>query len=150
MIVFPVTEKASEEEEYTVVVDATGRALDTSEVIPALNDADKVERERDYWRSAAIYLADCHAATAYEYERPSASQSSKRRMISILQTCVSAMENKFAKANHGRSEPDVMDRCENTIERLKKYLKKPITRTPDFGDRMRVKGFQENPGKRRR
>jgi hypothetical protein len=75
--------------------------------------------EAHYWRNVAIYLADCHAATAYDYEAKSASKSRRSRMISILNTCVAALNKHPTKCgDHPRSEQDVMDRCNKTITRL--------------------------------
>ena len=75
--------------------------------------------ELHYWRQVAIYLADCHAATAFEYEVKSASKSRRKRMISILETCVAAMNKHPNKCGDmPRSEKDVTDRCMKTITRL--------------------------------
>lgn len=50
-----------------------------------------LKMEIDYWRSVAVYLADCHAATAYEYEPKSTSKARRNRMISIMTTCIDAL-----------------------------------------------------------
>lgn len=85
-----------------------------------LETADSVAEAR-YWKNVAIYLADCHAATAYDYERKSASKSSRNRMIGIMETCIAAMNKHPNKCgNHPRSEKDVTERCMNEIGRLHK------------------------------
>jgi hypothetical protein len=51
-----------------------------------------VTAERDYWRRVAAYLASCHAATALHLlELKSISKYEKRRMISLMQSCVSML-----------------------------------------------------------
>ena len=77
------------------------------------------EAEARYWRNVAIYLADCHAATASDYEAKSASKSRRGRMIAILETCMKAMNKHPNKCGDmPRSEKDVTDRCMKTITRL--------------------------------
>jgi len=50
-IVYPVREEADEEEEYCFIVDATGRALDTSEIVYALQDMVDLRRKLALARS---------------------------------------------------------------------------------------------------
>ena len=83
-----------------------------------LDTAESVAEAR-YWRNVAIYLADCHAATAYDYSAKSASKSRRNRMISIMETCIKAMNKHPSKCGeHPRSEKDVTDRCMKTISVL--------------------------------
>lgn len=44
----------------------------------------EMEKERDYWKAVAVYLADCHAATAeHEGRLKSTPQRWKKRFASI-------------------------------------------------------------------
>lgn len=82
------------------------------------------KREVEYWRNAAIYLADCHAATAYEYERKSVSKSKRNRMISIMTTCIAVMGKQPSKAgDHPRDPQDIIDRCDSVRSRLMEAAK---------------------------
>lgn len=83
--------------------------------------SDLHEAEARYWRNVAIYLADCHAATALDYEKKSASKSNRSRMIGLLDVCVKALNKHPNKCGDmPRSEKDVTDRCLSTITRLTK------------------------------
>lgn len=81
-------------------------------------EADYVAEAR-YWRDVATYLADCHAATAYDYEAKPISKSRRDRIIAILTTCVAALNKHPSNCgNMPRSEQEVADRCMKTITRL--------------------------------
>lgn len=85
----------------------------------SLKNASDLEGEVRYWRNVAIYLADCHAATAYDYEPKSVSKSKRDRIIGLLETCMKAMNKHPNKCgDHPRSEKDVSDRCLSVMTRL--------------------------------
>ena len=56
-------------------------------------DRDDLERERDYWRNVATYLASCHAATAeYDGQLSGISRARKERFAGICHKAASMMQ----------------------------------------------------------
>ena len=75
-----------------------------------------LEREVSYWKRVAIYLADCHAATAEGVmDRKASSMSERRRQASICQTAADALDGKFDRRD--RPVLNVRTRCLKAINR---------------------------------
>ena len=81
-------------------------------------------RELDYWRGLAIYLADCHAATAEREGTLSSCSASRRdRFVNLLASCRDGLNGNGTTRTY-RSIPEVVDRCFRAEVALKK-LEKP-------------------------
>lgn len=75
-------------------------------------------RETTYWKYAASYLADCHAATAYGVcSRKSGSKSEKRRLLSICGTAADLLKEvpTDKPSRMQRSSEDVAKRCRDAV-----------------------------------
>jgi hypothetical protein len=91
----------------------------------------ELQRELDNWKRVALYLADCHAATAECIaDRKSASRSDKKRFASICIDAMNLLKNpairmtSFSRHSSFRSlsiddeSKCVIDRCRNGAERI--------------------------------
>jgi len=59
----------------------------------------KLEKERDYWKRVAAYLASCHAATlSDEGSRKRTSQFSRERFVRIARIAADMMDGKDWRA----------------------------------------------------
>jgi hypothetical protein len=95
----------------------TGPGWDlVKEAADMLND---LRKENEYWHSVAIYLADCHAATAeYDGGLKGVSKSRKKRLASICHTAAQAISGHYY-AKYRTSEPShVIERCEKAVKSL--------------------------------
>jgi hypothetical protein len=79
----------------------------------------KLERERDYWKRVAAYLASCSAATLeYDGSLKSISRARKDRHISIAKKAADLMEGNDGELGVGyaRGTPeDSAARCRHAI-----------------------------------
>jgi hypothetical protein len=69
----------------------------------------KLEKELDYWKRVASYLAGCHAATlSYDGMLKSTSVARRERFISIVRTAHDMMDGKDWRAgsSYARSTPE--------------------------------------------
>lgn len=69
----------------------------------------KLEKERDYWKRVAAYLAGCHAATlSYDGSLKSVSRARLDRFVSITRIAADMMEGKDWRAgsSYARSTPE--------------------------------------------
>ena len=83
-------------------------------------DAEELEAELKYWKQAAVYLADCHAATGFDYEKKSADKGERARIILVLEACAGALKKEHVKGMRSeRTADDVIERCNKTTERLR-------------------------------
>jgi len=74
-----------------------------------LEDANE---EADYWKRVAMYLADCHAATAYHFSFGSRSSKSElRRQASIMQSCVLFLNKQSDPGSKARHVEDIIECC---------------------------------------
>lgn len=70
------------------------------------------DRERDYWKAVAIYLADCHAATAEaDGSMSGVSKSRKKRYASICALAAEALQGGFSRPHQTRDVASVAQRC---------------------------------------
>ena len=82
------------------------RLLETADIIEA------GERERDYWKNATTYLADCHAATAErECSLKSVSASKKSRYRDICKTAADLLDEVASKPAYRTAAARVTARC---------------------------------------
>lgn len=78
-----------------------------------------LQKELDNWKRVALYLADCHAATAVDMaDRKSGSKSDRDRFASICEKAVSLLEDPtcvtnpyLPYANLEELPKRVVDRC---------------------------------------
>lgn len=101
-----------------------------AEGIPTLNAIAKhyghdeyteLQRERDYWRDVAAYLASCHAATAeYDGGLRNVSKSRRLRFASICNKAAEAMTAHGWQAEyyHRTTTSEARQRCLDAAERL--------------------------------
>lgn len=55
----------------------------------------EMKKDRDYWKSVALYLAECHAATAgYDASLKSVSKSRKQRLAGICRKAMNMIQGK--------------------------------------------------------
>lgn len=98
-----------------------------------------IKRERDYWRSVAAYLAECHAATAeYDGQLSGTSQSRKKRYAALCEKAALAMQRGF----YPRASTDPQEaqrRCINAIQLLG-FKVSPLLQTPPPKDSSRGNG----------
>ena len=71
------------------------------------------------WEQIAYWLADCEAATAYHYERKSASKSERRRHISIMEDLLKMLKAGDLIGHQVRKPEDIQKRLEETIVTLR-------------------------------
>lgn len=70
------------------------------------------------WKQIALYLADCHAATAeYDGQLASVSRSRKNRLVSICHTAAEQIRGR--DYNRARTEDDVLRRLDEIVEKLR-------------------------------
>jgi hypothetical protein len=82
-----------------------------------------VDTEVKPWRTAALYLADCHAATAEtEGMKKSASASQLRRYSAICQTALTAIEHGYITQVVRNPEP-IIERLKSAINRIAERTK---------------------------
>ena len=76
------------------------------------------------WEQVALWAADCEAATAYHYERKSASKSERKRHIQICESLIDALENAAERPiNMNYRKPEVVTaRLRDAVARLKSLL----------------------------
>lgn len=67
------------------------------------------EQDAAYWKGVALYLADCHAATAYSLPK-STSKSARSRFKSICETALNMIEGKAMPRRTMSTLADVADR----------------------------------------
>jgi len=73
--------------------------------------------EQNYWKEIALYLADCHAATAYyELSKRSTSKSERERQISLCKLAHESIKNGYIAGKRISSEENVLERLNNIIE----------------------------------
>jgi hypothetical protein len=74
----------------------------------------------DKWKDIAIYLADCHAATAYDLlAKRHTSKTERARQLMLVNTCLECL--KTGELNHRKSRlEDVISRLERTQNEFKK------------------------------
>jgi hypothetical protein len=78
-------------------------------------EASKVDKARE-WKTLAIYLANCHAATAYGVlERKSSSKAEKERHKAICKLALVSLKE-------GRLIGKIPSDLSSTIQRLEKYI----------------------------
>jgi hypothetical protein len=79
----------------------------------------KLEKERDYWKRVAAYLASCHAATLeYDGSLKSVSGARKDRYISIVETAMDLMEGRDGELgiSYARGTPEqAAHRCRHAV-----------------------------------
>ncbi|RQR87703.1 MULTISPECIES: hypothetical protein [unclassified Burkholderia] len=78
------------------------------------DEIQKLEKERDYWKRVAAYLASCHAATlSHEGMMSRTSRSSRDRFESIVRLCDDFMVGYDGNAGSGYalSTPEQAKRC---------------------------------------
>jgi len=79
----------------------------------------KLEKERDYWRRVAAYLASCHAATLeYDGSLKGLSRVRKDRFINIAKKAANLMEGRDGELGLGyaRGTPEeAACRCRSAI-----------------------------------
>lgn len=93
--------------------------LDTA----AANMESDLRRERDYWRTVACYLADCHAATAeYDGSMKSLSKSRRDRYAAICEKANEALRGHLSGIHSGRSLEEATKRCADAAARLRATL----------------------------
>ncbi len=77
----------------------------------------KLTEERDFWKGMALYLADCHAATAtYDGELKSCSKSRQERLVSICKTAAEAIREGRLLGRRLPSREDVLGRLDKVIQ----------------------------------
>lgn len=75
--------------------------------------------EAEYWKAVAIYLAECHAATAgYDGSLTSTSKSRKLRFADICEIAAKALDGHFDKKRIGDSK-DVANRCRSAASEIR-------------------------------
>jgi len=72
------------------------------------------------WKKAALYLADCHAATAYSIgTRKSTSKHEKSRHMSICKKAAEMIRaGGFFQWQHPCDEDRVAQRCEESVKEI--------------------------------
>lgn len=79
----------------------------------------KLERERDYWKRVAAYLASCHAATLeYDGSLKSLSRARKDRFLNIAKKAANLMEGRDGELGLGyaRGTPEeAAGRCRAAV-----------------------------------
>lgn len=91
------------------------------------DDLRKLEKERDYWKRVASYLASCHAATlSYDGTLKSCSRARRERFESIVQVAAEMMDgydwragSSYALSTPNRSAKD----CHDALEHVKAVTK---------------------------
>ena len=82
----------------------------------------KLERERDYWKRVAAYLASCHAATLeYDGSLKSLSRARKDRFLNIARKAADLMEGRDSELGLGyaRGTPEASAiRCRDAVDRM--------------------------------
>lgn len=81
-------------------------------------ELERMEADRDRWREIALYLANCHAATAEsDGQLSKTSAYSKRRLASICNHAADALDGKMPE-NSQSDLAYVRDRCRNIAGKL--------------------------------
>lgn len=90
----------------------------------------RAKKETERWKNIAIYLLDCHAATAgYDGQLKSTSKSRKTRFLSILEKGIALFEGTEMPrtspvyGDNMGPEARVIDRCRRDIEYIKESLR---------------------------
>lgn len=87
----------------------------------------KLEKERDYWKRVASYLASCHAATlSYDGTLKSTSRARRERFESIVRTASDMMVGYDWRAgsSYARSTPEnAQKHCDDALSHLVKEAK---------------------------
>lgn len=80
----------------------------------------ELKRRMESWREFALYLADCEAATAYDFaERKSSSKYETRRHASICKTILDGLKAGGMLINRRPSDKDgVMLRLGNVVTKI--------------------------------
>jgi hypothetical protein len=89
-----------------------------------MNDREQIEREVEYWKRVAAYLASCHAATMqHEALLRRTSKSSRERFRSICRAALSMLRGNDSPMPYGavRQSGDdsvysAAERCEDAIK----------------------------------
>lgn len=80
-----------------------------------------IDKERDFWRRVAAYLASCHAATAYGVlDKKSGSKYEKKRHISLLKVCIAMLSGHWP--NDKLQSDDIsaeLKRCQDCYDHYK-------------------------------
>jgi hypothetical protein len=90
-----------------------------------------MDNECQFWRSLALYLAECHAATAESVGgMKSTSAYNKRRLRSICKTAHDAIATGGCDASlslywNGKSDARVIDRCARAFDEPIPYTVTP-------------------------
>lgn len=83
------------------------------------NKLEELEREVEYWRSVADYLAACHAATAeYEGSMSRVSAYRRNRYVMICETAAKQLRGQWTP-DRPMNIPRTVDRCEMAVADLK-------------------------------
>ncbi len=99
------------------IEDFRKRLLETADLI------DAGVRERDYWKNATAYLADCHAATAeHECSLKSVSARKKSRYRDICRTAAGLLDHAevvtyWVSTRNTRTVADAASRCREVVEK---------------------------------
>lgn len=91
------------------------RAIHEHHVAPLL-------RERDHWRDAAVYLADCHAATAESASlRKSTGKGERGRLHAICRAAATLLRGSWLglQRHAGRDARRIAHRCSDAADVLK-------------------------------
>lgn len=84
-----------------------------------MNLEDDLRRERDYWQGVALYLADCHAATAeHDGNLSSTSKSRRGRLGLICERAAQAIKGGFMDVRI-RNKESVAERCADAARALR-------------------------------
>ena len=89
------------------------------------------KKEAERWKGVALYLLDCHAATAgYDGQLKSVSKSRKKRFASILEKGIALVEGTEMPRRSipvwgdiRGQEASVLERCRRDIEYIKESLR---------------------------
>lgn len=87
---------------------------------PLVRHLDQLYLERDHWRDAALWLADCHAATAeHDLALKSTSKFRRERLVSICVGAAGLLRRSWATVKR-RPMPSerqhILERCECAVE----------------------------------
>lgn len=91
---------------------------------PAKSEMDihDLTKERDYWRTVAIYLADCHAATAeHDGQLSGISKSRRERYASICEKANEALRGHLSSIHSGRVLEEAIKRCAEAAADLRAF-----------------------------